>query len=81
MITSGTPQFTPNATGSRHGFVTWPAALTIGGGLALQVDDPEAEHVEHRLRVEVRQALAEDLVHRDQQEDLEDGREAARGAG
>src|SRR4029079_982175 len=28
MITSGTPQFTPKATGPRHGLRPWPAAFT-----------------------------------------------------
>ena len=44
----------------------------------VEIDQPDAEDIEHCLGVEVLEALAEDRVHRDQQEDLEDRREAAR---
>ena len=79
---SGRPQLIPNATGLRHGLMTWPGGVEHRRGVADDAQDrPEvdAEHLEHRARVVVGEALAEHRVHRDQQAHREQDREAAAG--
>ena len=53
MMTSGTPQLIPNAIGSRHGFVTWPAALMIGAGSQFRSNERDPEDRDHPLDVVV----------------------------
>ena len=46
---------------------------------AVEVDQLDAEDPQHPVRVEVLEARADDRVHRDQEHELEDQRQAARG--
>ena len=50
----------------------------LGDRLAVEVDHLHAEDLQHRAGVEVRQAVADDRVHRDEQHELEHEGQAAR---
>ena len=77
---SGRPQLIPNTVALRHGLMTWPAALNIGAvGHSMLGEQVDPEHVPHRARVEVGEALAEHRVHRDQQAHRQQDRQAAAG--
>ena len=78
---SGRPQLIPKTTGLRQALMTCPAASKIGRGRGdtERRDQVDPNDVPHRARVVVRQALADDRVHRDQEPELQHDRQAAAG--
>ena len=58
--------------------MTWPAALMIGAGSQFRSNSSTPKTVTMAVDVVVGEALAEDRVHRDQQQELEQRRQAAR---